>query len=234
MIFCSAPGNSGAINRHKSGSNFAKYSDEQIKSGYPQFTHTVKMLESHYGRNTLEVAAFSRKAFHQGDLISDFLVRTGLDTIIQPKPTSNMENKSLNPLVCDYLAQTPGIYESVHDNHPKTDLEKYEPSEPWLFEPRKDYLVESQRRSILNHFEAENRNLHAVYFPYVSFESLFRAGTSKHGQEQEQSPKSLEKQQLDFLDYWVEEWLRTRNTRLFKILKTRTIHTIRRYVSRSQ
>jgi len=219
---------------HKSGRKFAEYCNHHLKSGHPVYTDNAKMLESHYGRDTLEVAPFSRKAFHNGDLISDFLVKTGLDAFNHPKSTASVENRSLNPLVCDYLAQFPEIYITAHDNHPKTNLEKYKSSEPWLFDPRKDYLDDTQRRSILDHFEADNRNLHSVYFPYFSYDLMFGVSANNQSVGQEQLPKLLEKHQLDFLEHWVETWLRSKNTRAFFISKARLIQTIKRHLSRSK
>jgi len=199
----------------------------------PSFTESAKVLESYYGTDTLEVAPFSRDAFHNGDLISDFLVRTGLDAFNYPEAISEVKNRSLNPLVCDYLAQFPTIYSTEHDNQPKINLEKHKSSEPWLFDPRKDYLNATQRRSILNHFEVENRNLHARYFPDISYELLFGIGISDQDHIQEQPSLSLDKQQLEFLENWVGKWLRSKKTRAFIISKKRLIMTVKKYFSRS-
>ncbi len=62
------------------------------------------------------------------------------------------------------------------------------------------------RRSILNHFDDVNRNLHAAYFPDIPFDLLFGLSTSDRNDTQEHLPKSLEKQQLEFLDHWVKKW----------------------------
>ena len=219
---------------HKSGKRFIEYCNQQMKSGYPCYAENAEMLASHYGRDALEVAPFSRKAFHNGDLISDFLVKTGLAAFIHPKPTSSVENRSLNPLVCDYLAQFPDIYATGHDNRPKMNLQKYESSEPWLFDPRKDYMTKAGRRAILSHFEAENRHLHAVYFPGLSFDLLFGVSATNRCNGQEQPTKLLEKQQLVFLDHWVQKWLRSKKIRAFPILGRKLIQTIRRYFFRSR
>lgn len=165
--------------------------------------------------------------------MSDFLLRTGLDAHIQPKATSGIENKSLNPLVCEYLAQFPAIYMTEHDNHPKHNLEKYKSSEPWLFDPRKDYLEATRRRSILDHFEAENRNLHANYFPGFPYELLFGMSNARQNIVQQKSPKPLENQQLEFLESWVGKWLRSKNTRVFFLSQKRLVLSIKRYFSRS-
>jgi len=219
---------------HKSGKRFAEYCSQQMKSGHPRYADNAKMLESHYGRDAIEVAPFSRKVFHNGDLISDFLVRTGLDAFIHPKPASSIENKSLNPLVCDYLAQFPDIYETGHDNRPKINLQRYALSEPWLFEPRKDFLAETRRRAILRHFEVESRKLHAEYFPDLSFALLFGAGAANQCYGQEQPAKSLENKQLDFLERWVHKWLRSKRSRAFLISNRKLIQTTRRYFFRSR
>lgn len=218
---------------HKSGRNFAEYCRRQLKSGRPAYTNNEKMLESYYRTASLEVAPFSRKAFNNEDLISDFLIKTDLDAFIHLESTSSVENKSLNPLVCDYLAQFPDIYRTIHDNHPKVNLERYKSSEPWLFEAKKDFLTETQRRSILNHFETENRNLHSVYFPSISFESLFEVRMVNQNGAQEQLPELLEKQQLEFLEHWVTKWRRSKNIRAFFASKSRFAQTIKRKLSRS-
>ena len=144
--------------------------------------------------------------------------------------TSSVENKGLNPLVCDYLARFPDIYRTLHDNHPKTDLAKYRSFEPWLFDSRKDYLTKARRKSILKHFEAENHDLHAVYFPNVSYDLLFGAGALEHCEEQRQLPELLEKPQLDFLERWVKKWRRSKTTRAFLIPAKRLARSIRRYL----
>lgn len=219
---------------HKSGRSFAEYCSDQMKKGQPQYTKNSEMLASHYGKDVLEVVPFIRRAFHNGDLISDFLARTGLDAMIHPRPVSNVENKSLNPLVCEYLAQFPKIYTSSHDNHPKANLKQNELSEPWLFDPRKDYLTESQRRLILSHFEADNRNLHSEYFPQIAYDLLFGLKTTQQSNTQDQLPDALDKEQLDFLQHWVEQWLKSKKFRGFVISQKRLIEALRRYFFKSR
>jgi hypothetical protein len=219
---------------HKSGKKFAEYCQVQLRIGHPTYTANARMLESHYGKGILEVAPFARNAFHNQDLISDFLVRTGLDNLSNLKSTSSIENVSLSPLVCDYLAQFPGIYTSAHDNYPKVSLEKFKSSEPWLFEPGKDYLSTSMRRSILNHFDVLNRDLHAAYFPDISFDLLFGLSASDPKDRQEHLPKSLEKQQLEFLDHWVKKWVGSKKIRSFLTSKASMIQNVRKHLARSK
>lgn len=219
---------------HKSGKKFDTYCNHQLKTGHPVYTQSAKMLQSHYGKDVLQVAPFSRKAFHNGDLIHDFLFRTGLDSHIPQVTESWAENKSLNPLVCDYLTQLPSIYMSVHDNHPKHNLEKYKFSEPWLFNSGKNYLTETQRMTIIDNFELENRALHSVYFPHISYDSVFGVNTNGQNHAQEQLLRTLEKHQLEFMENWVNKWLRSKNIRSFIISKTKFIRTVKRQLSGSK
>ena len=158
---------------HKTGRGFEEFCNKQLAGGYPNYIENAEMLKSYYGIDILNVAPFSNKSFHKGDLICDFLVRTGLDSIIQPEPAAIVENKSLNPLACDYLAQFPNVYRTMHDNLPKNNLEKYRNAEPWLFESRRGFLNNRKRKNILNRFESDNQKLHAEYFPSLNFDSLF-------------------------------------------------------------
>jgi len=219
---------------HKSGKKFAEYCQVQLRIGHPTYAANAKMLESHYGKGILEVAPFSRNAFHNENLISDFLVKTGLDKLSNLKSTVSVENVSLSPLVCDYLAQFPEIYTSAHDNYPKVNLERFRSSEPWLFEPGNDYLSGSMRRSILNHFDDVNRNLHAAYFPDIPFDLLFGLSTSDRNDTQEHLPKLLEKQQLEFLHHWVKKWTGSKNIRSFLTSKASMIQNVRKHLTRSK
>ena len=79
---------------HKTGRGFAEFCDEQLAGGFPNYIENTKMLKSHYGNDILNVAPFSRKAFHNGDFICDFLIRTGLDSVIKPEPATIVENKA--------------------------------------------------------------------------------------------------------------------------------------------
>ena len=219
---------------HKSGTGFAEYCNQQLKNGQPMYTRNAQILESHYGKDKLEVAPFSRKAFYNGDLISDFLVRTGLDALIDLKSVSDVENERLNPLVCDYLAQFSYIYTSAHDNRPKNNLEKYKSSEPWLFDSGKDYLNATLRKSILKHFEVENRKLHSEYFPSISYDLIFGGSITTQNDALEQSSKELDKHQLDFLKHWVGKWYRFKKLRNYFISIETFFLTIKRHLFRSK
>ncbi len=198
---------------HKSGLSLIEYCRRQVKSNHPPYWLQAAMLSSNYGDNVLEVVPFARETFYRGDLISDFLNTLGLNALFDPASASIEENKSLNPLVCEVLAQCPSIYQGPHDNQPKKALQKYASAEPWLFDPRKDYLDKTERRLILNHFEAENRRLHARYFPKVSFDLLFSIDAVQEAEPLAQRTESLEKQQLEFLDDWIRSWLRSKKIR---------------------
>jgi hypothetical protein len=117
------------------------------------------------------------------------------------------------------LAQFSEIYDSPHDNLPKISLEKHKLSEPWLFDPRKDYLTEEQRRSILNHYEAENRKLHSVYFPTLPYDLLFGVKTTNEEVAQEKLPRFLDDRQLKFLMQWMKRWKKLKGVRTFFIPK---------------
>ena len=219
---------------HKTGRGIVEFCDEQVAGGFPDYLENAEMLKSHYGNDILDVAPFSRKVFHNGDLIFDFLVRTGLDSIIQPQGVEIIENKSLNPLTCEYLAKFPDIYRNKHDNLPKINMEKYKHTEPWLFESRKDYLTQMQRKTILDRFDAGNRKLHAEYFPSISYDLLF--GFSDTGQrgDEDHLPSPLEKQQIVFLQNWVQKWLRFNKFRTFYTLNMDLLHKMKSYFSRSR
>ncbi len=215
---------------HKTGTDLTGFCQRQMREGLPAYIKSAAMMESCYGKGILEVVPFSRSVFRDGDLISDFAARTGLGVIDGSGSVSRTENKSLNPLVCEYLAQVPNIYVSVHDNHPKADLEKFKLEQPWLFDPWKKYLAEADRKLILDHFEAENRELHSTYFPDISFDLLF--GMSANGSEvgQEQIPESLEPHQREFLRHWVKKWRRRKPARLLRMLIDRLHAVYRTYL----
>lgn len=204
---------------HKKGIGFTEYCRQHLKKGRHVYSGTIQLLESCYGKEVLEVAPFSRQAFHNEDLISDFLFKSSLDTIGSAEPIPVLENARLNPLVCDYLAQFSEIYDSAHDNLPKISLEKHKLSESWLFDPRKDYLTEGQRRSILNHYEAENRKLHSMYFPTLSYNLLFGVQTTNSEVAHDKLPRFLEDRQLKFLMQWVKRWKKLKGVRAFFIPK---------------
>ena len=204
---------------HKTGIGFNEYCRQRLKNSRSVYTDTIQIFETFYGKEVLEVAPFSRQAFHNEDLISDFLLKSGLDTIISPESTPVLENARLNPLVCDYLAQFSEIYDSPHDNLPKISLEKHKLSEPWLFDPRKDYLTEDQKKLILNYYEAENRQLHSVYFPTLSYDLLFGVKTINKEVAHENLPRLLEDRQLKFLMQWVKKWKKFKGVRAFLIPK---------------
>jgi hypothetical protein len=219
---------------HKTGIGFTEYCRQRLKNRRSVYAGTIQLLETCYGKEALEVAPFSRQAFHNEDLISDFLLKCGLDTIVSPESIPVLENARLNPLVCDYLAQFSEIYDSAHDNLPKISLEKHKLSEPWLFNPRKDYLTEGQRRSILNHFEAENRKLHSMYFPTIPYDSLFGVKAINQEVAQEKSPRFLEDRQLEFLIQWVKKWKKLKGIRAFFIPRLRFMLKEKRRLFRSK
>jgi len=196
---------------YKTGKNLEEYCAFQLRGGRPLYSQIITMLTTNYKKEIVVVVPFSRKVFLNGDLILDFLERTGLDFLAPTAINFRVENKSLNPIVCDYLSRYPDIYRTKHDNRHKTSLEKHKKTKPWLFDSRKNYLSVKQREVILAHFEPENRILHKTHFPNIDFDSIF--GLEKN--ESLEQTKSLGKEQEEFLESWVTNWSKKEKLRAF-------------------
>ena len=155
---------------HKKGRSLKSYIDNALKLHVPDYFETAKFFEKVYGKESLSVIPFHRKAFKCENLISDFDFRAQLNISFS---VDHYENKSLNPYLCEILSRIPNIYQNVDDNSIKELLAQYSDQKTILFDNDKTILNENQKTKILKHFENDNRILHKKYFEYLPYDDIF-------------------------------------------------------------
>jgi len=212
---------------YKTGRNLDEYCKFQITTGRPFYSLIASMLVDNYKQEAVDIVPFSRAVFYKGDLILDFLKRTDLEFLSSKVVNTRVENKSLSPLVCDYLSQYPDVFRTMHDNLPKTNLETYKEHQSWLFETRKDYLNTAQRDIILDYFEKQNRDLQQAYFPEVSYDIIF----GRKDDLTQEKTRVLTVEQEEFLTNWANNWISTKKVRSFLRFKTNLLTSFRKRFS---
>ena len=101
--------------RHKKGQSLKWVIDNALKSHVPDYLGTAKFFEKVYGKKSLSVIPFHRKAFKDGNLISDFNFRAQLNI---SSSVDHYENISLNPYLCEILSRIPNIYQNIYLKFP--------------------------------------------------------------------------------------------------------------------
>ena len=212
----------------KMGKTLEEFGEGQLRDKRPKYGTIAGMLKMLYGRDAIEVVPFSREVFYQKGLIADFLQRTELGNLDDFVTIKRDSNKSLNPLVCNYLVKHAHLFSGPHDNRPELFLEKYIKKEPWLFETPKSYLQPSVRKEFLKTFEEENRALQKEYFPEISYETIFGENFKRDEALLEKHAIPFARFQKSFLDDWVARKLATITVNKFNVFKEKVKNNLKR------
>lgn len=178
---------------HKAGFDLRRFVGDRLGFGEPGYLPATELFADVYGGDRVVAVPLHRDALIGGDLISDFQERAGIGPLPVEDPGRH-RNPSMSGYLCDVLARVPEVYdqglvERVAEG--KTDhsvgrLLRRHVSPDLLFNRDKRVMPLEERRRVLDHFEDDNRTLHARYFPDVSFDAVFGVAEPRRGEELEE------------------------------------------------
>ena len=170
---------------HKRGEKFDDYLERSLRSRSPDFLGLTRSLRMIYRHADLSIVPIHAKAFIGGSLLSDFCHRTKLSIseLSIPDMNPDLDNRGLNPYICETLRRIPHIYSDLHDSSVKEILNASLSSSPILYQRPSTFPNFEQRQFIRGFFEEDNRVLCDQFFENIDY-------TQFVGSDPEESPYS--------------------------------------------
>lgn len=156
----------------KEGKAFEAYCREARRRRNPHYWAAVQAFSQLYGRDNIVVRPLTPEALKGGDLLRDFFGRL----VEEPSDfdfDQSRSNISLNPYLCEILAEQRGLFRDIHDDRLKRRLLRTLGPESELFRREKTFMSPAIAENIMTHHFEENRRLQQHYFPHVDFETVF-------------------------------------------------------------
>lgn len=143
---------------YKKGLSLQDFVEKALKGKNPNYRVIANTFGNIYGKDNVTIAPLLRDSLLEGDLVSDFFARLGMREKVQ-KPKESIDNKSLNPYLCEALSKVSHVFHDIHDESIKHQLEKTYPSDEALYMRADNYMTTNVRRRIHDFFESDN---HAI------------------------------------------------------------------------
>lgn len=150
----------------KAGQSLDEFCLEGTKTRYPAFTVCIHRWEP-FAEN-VHVRPLHKAALHAGSITKDFAQAIGL--VNEKLKHPGVSNASFDASVLDVLWKNPFLFQHRDDDRIFHFLEAFLSKE---IEPLRYQLSPEAQRKLLDYFEEENLELHARYFPDVSYEAVF-------------------------------------------------------------
>ena len=163
---------------HKLGEKFDDHLERSSRTQSPDFLGLAKSLQMIYRSAELSVVPIHAKAFIGGSLLSDFCHRAKLSIseLSMPDMNSSLDNRGLNPYICDILRRIPHIYNDWHDSSVKEILNASLSSSPILYQRSSSFPNFEQRQSIRRCFEQDNIVLCDQFFENIGYNQFVGSG----------------------------------------------------------
>lgn len=141
---------------YKKGLSLQAFVEQALKTRNPNYRVIASAFSNLYGKTNVTVVPLLRESLIEGDLVSDFFARLGIRDKVQ-KPADSIDNKSLNPYLCEALSRVNHIFRDIHDESVKHQLEQSHSSNPALYMRDNNYMSAKTRKRIYDAFSEDNR-----------------------------------------------------------------------------
>ncbi|GED23426.1 hypothetical protein [Halomonas halmophila] len=148
---------------YKQGITLDHFAKKAVQRRNPNYLISMEKFEKLYGVENVTVIPLLKDYLLNGSLLSDFFYRlsvTGFEKNIQ----AGVENKSLNPFLCEALSKETQLFRDVHDERVKNNLSRVLGEGSGLFYNTPSYLSPSLRKYILNAFSQDNKMISSRFF----------------------------------------------------------------------
>ena len=150
----------------KAGKSLDEFCLEGTRTRYPAFTVALQRWEPH--ATQVRLKPLHKSALHQGGVTQDFAHAIGLDATQFHHP--GIRNASFDASVLEVLRFSPHLFQHRDDDRIFHFLERFLSKE---IEPMRSLLTTEARNKLHAYFEAENRALHARFFPETDFDAIY-------------------------------------------------------------
>lgn len=140
---------------YKKGLSLQAFVEQALRGKNPNYRVIASAFSNLYGKSNVTVVPLLRDSLIEGDLVADFFARLGITSGVQ-KPADSIDNKSLNPYLCEALSKVNHIFRDIHDETIKLKLEKAFSHDEALYMRADGYMPSSMRRKICDAFFADN------------------------------------------------------------------------------
>ena len=96
---------------YKQGLALNAFIKRAVSMRSPNYRLITSAFSNIYGKTNVQVVPLAKDSLHGGDLITDFFYRLGVTDRVR-LPVRSVDNKSLNPYICEALAQVSHIFRS--------------------------------------------------------------------------------------------------------------------------
>jgi|GEM_PF-1917871 len=178
----------------KEGKSFSEYSQEALRRRNPHYLAVGQAFRRLYGHQSVIVRPLLAKALRGGELLTDFFSYLVEDpaTLSFDKSRSNV---SLNPYLCEILAEHKALFRDIHDDRLKQRLINALGVDNALFHREKSFMDPELARGIMLHHKEENLLLQKHFFPDVSFEAVFGMGSDAEASDAERRQRSRQREE---------------------------------------
>lgn len=147
---------------YKQGVSLREFTRRSMKVRNPNYRVSLEKFGNVYGEGSVNAIPLSDEYLKGNSLVIDFFDRLGITQGVK-SPGSSIENKSLNPYICEALSKVKHLFKDIHDESIKIELEKRCGSQEGLFSSSNDYLSPQLRNHILSNFRKDNEIISNEY-----------------------------------------------------------------------
>tara|TARA_B100000424_G_scaffold154684_1_gene118217 strand:- start:1010 stop:2008 length:999 start_codon:yes stop_codon:yes gene_type:complete len=141
---------------YKKGLSLQAFVEQALRGKNPNYRVIASAFSNLYGKSNVTVVPLLRDSLIEGDLVADFFARLGITSGVQ-KPADSIDNKSLNPYLCEALSKVNHIFRDIHDESIKHQLETHASGHSGLYRRDDDYLSTESRSHILEVYAKDNQ-----------------------------------------------------------------------------
>ena len=147
---------------YKKGLSLEAFVAHALKVKNPNYRVIASAFSNLYGKTNVRVVPLLRNSLWKGDLVNDFFSRLGIEAGAK-KPAESIDNKSLNPYICEALSKVSHIFHDIHDESVKHKLESYASGDVRLYRRDDEYLSYFLRKKILEVYADDNKFISEIF-----------------------------------------------------------------------
>lgn len=177
---------------YKRGMLLDAFLQHALKMRNPNYRVISDAFSRLYGKENVFVTPLESRALYKKNLLDDFFKKLDVELGVE-HGVDSIDNKSLNPYVCEALSYYSDIFRDIHDESVKEKLVKLSDGHPGLFFRCDDYFSYELREKVLKAFENDNAYIEKTYFSGLgwSVEELEKGGKGGGGALESASSQAL-------------------------------------------
>lgn len=142
---------------YKNGLLLEEFVSKSLITRNPNYKLVSSAFSNIYGHKSVDVIPLESEYLNGSGLLSDFFGRLGISDNKFVKPSSDDDNRSLNPYICESLSKVSFLFKDIHDESIKVRLNNLSKNHSALFMKSNSYLSASLRNKIESFYQLDNQ-----------------------------------------------------------------------------